>query len=75
MIPSFWQDVHAITNCDLADFTLEQPETSQPQVSQFPELYAVPALLFVGLYAAGAYFGFVDLANDPETAFVSSCSF
>ena len=36
------------------------------EVSQFPELYAVPALLFVGLYAAGAYLGLVDLANDAR---------
>ena len=36
----------------------------ETEVSQFPELYAVPALLFVGLYAAGAYLGLVDLAND-----------
>ena len=43
------------------------------QVSQFSELYAIPAMLFVGLYAVGSYFGVVDWGNDtwrvsrPET--------
>lgn len=36
-------------------------------MSQFPELYAIPAMLFVGLYAVGSYFGVVDWGNDPQT--------
>lgn len=42
----------------------------ETDVSQFPELYAVPALLFVGLYAAGAYLGLVDLANESQMVYL-----
>ena len=36
------------------------------EVSQFPELYAVPAAMFVGLYAAGSYYGYMDLAGETQ---------
>ena len=34
------------------------------QVSQFAEMYALPAALFVGLYAVGTSLGYMDLASD-----------
>jgi len=39
-------------------------------VSQFPELYALPALLFVGLYGAGSYFGIMDLAQESQMVYL-----
>ncbi|CAJ1438054.1 unnamed protein product [Effrenium voratum] len=39
-------------------------------VSQFPELYAVPAAMFVGLYAAGSYYGYMDLAGESQMVYL-----
>lgn len=40
------------------------------EVSQFPELYALPALLFVGLYAGGSYMGLMDLAQESQMVYL-----
>lgn len=39
-------------------------------VSQYPEMYGVPAALFVGLYAAGCYSGFVDIASESQMVYL-----
>ena len=42
----------------------------ESDVSQFPELYAIPAMLFVGLYAVGSYFGVVDWGNESQMVYL-----
>merc|ERR1719327_140639 len=41
-------------------------------ISQYAELYAIPAMLFVGLYAAGSYLGLVDFAGESQMVYLIS---
>eukprot|EP00439_Symbiodinium_sp_Y106_P072569 s3371_g13.t1 len=41
-------------------------------VPQFAEMYALPAALFVGLYAVGTSFGYMDLASDSQMVYLIS---
>jgi len=41
-------------------------------VPQFAEMYALPAALFVGLYAVGTSFGYMDLASESQMVYLIS---
>ncbi|CAE7502453.1 NNT [Symbiodinium natans] len=44
----------------------------ETDVSQFAELYALPAALFVGLYVFGTSFGYMDLASESQMVYLIS---
>ncbi|CAE7878272.1 NNT [Symbiodinium microadriaticum] len=44
----------------------------ETDVSQFAEMYALPAALFVGLYAVGTSLGYMDLASESQMVYLIS---